>query len=52
MKLIFKGETFYLRVNGNLIRMEAGADVEVEFPRISRTRWLKAELRRVMKGGK
>lgn len=52
MILKFKGETFYLRVNGKLIRLEAGADVEIEFKGIDRLKWLRAELRRVMKGGK
>lgn len=52
MKLIWKNETVILRIGGKLVKMEAGADVEVEFPKISRLRWLRAELRRVMKGGK
>lgn len=52
MKLVFRDETAILRIGGKLVKMEAGADVEVEFPRIDRLKWLRAELRRVMKGGK
>lgn len=52
MRLIFKDETVYIRVNGKLIRIPAGADVEIEFKGIDRLKWLRAELRRVMKGGK
>lgn len=52
MKLIWKNETVILRINGKAVKMEAGADVELEFPGIDRADWLAAEAERVMKGGK
>lgn len=47
MKLIWKNETVILRINGKAVNMEAGADVELEFPHRDQREWLEAELKRV-----
>lgn len=49
MILKFKDETVYLRINGKLVRLEAGADVELEFPKISQKEWIVKEAGRLFR---
>lgn len=52
MKLCFRNETFTLRVDGKIVKLYAGADIEIEFTDIpDRRQWLVDELERVEKGG-